>query len=109
VLLGLSAAQKVGIAGMGAAFILFALLSGLVVPRFRPDFPGRFLKPYLALVVVFFAGMLATVVLVGRERAAKAVATGTSLNTPTVAGNPAAGKAVFTSAGCVACHTFTPA
>ena len=29
--------------------------------------------------------------------------------TTTAKGNPAAGKAVFTSAGCAGCHTFTPA
>jgi mono/diheme cytochrome c family protein len=28
---------------------------------------------------------------------------------PVAKGNPAAGKAVFTSAGCGACHTYTPA
>jgi mono/diheme cytochrome c family protein len=31
------------------------------------------------------------------------------VSTPWTGGNAAAGKAVFLSAGCVACHTFTPA
>ena len=39
----LSAAQKAGIAGMGAAFIIFALVSSFVIPRYRPNFPVGFL------------------------------------------------------------------
>ena len=50
-LASLSAAQKAGIAGMGAAFIVFALVSSFVVPRYRPNFPGRSVWPYVGLVV----------------------------------------------------------
>jgi mono/diheme cytochrome c family protein len=32
----------------------------------------------------------------------------TSSTTPNLKGNPTAGKAVFTSAGCAGCHTYTP-
>ena len=58
-LASLSAAQKAGIAGMGAAFIIFALVSSFVVPRYRPNFPGRRVWPYVGLVVCFFAAMMA--------------------------------------------------
>jgi cytochrome c oxidase subunit 2 len=34
---------------------------------------------------------------------------GTVQTTPTVKGDPAAGKQVFTAQGCGACHTFRPA
>ncbi len=32
-----------------------------------------------------------------------------SSTTPNLTGNPTAGKAVFTSAGCAGCHTYAPA
>ncbi len=116
-LAALSDAQKAGIAGMGAAFIIFALVSSFVIPRRMPNFPGgRGVWPYVGVVVCFFAAMMAVVVFVGREKSeAKAAATTPTSTAPTPppppapSGNPAAGKAVFTSAGCVACHTFKPA
>jgi len=40
-ILALTDAQKAGIAGMGAAFIIFALVSSFVLPRTWPNFPGR--------------------------------------------------------------------
>jgi mono/diheme cytochrome c family protein len=113
----LSAAQKAGIAGMGAAFIVFALVSSFVIPRYRPNFPDRRVWPYVGLVVCFFVAMMVVVVFVGREKSeAKAEGTSTPASTspspapgPAPKGDPAAGKALFTAQGCVACHTFAPA
>jgi len=112
----LSAAQKAGIAGMGAAFIVFALLSSLVLPRYRPDFPGkRGVGPYVALAFCFFAAMMAVIVFVGREKSeAKAEGGTTSAPTapappPPAPGNAAVGKRLFAANGCGSCHTFTPA
>ena len=117
-LASLSAAQKAGIAGMGAAFIVFALVSSFVVPRYRPNFPGRSVWPYVGLVVCFFVGMMAVVVFVGREKSEARAQGSTTPSTspsappgppPPVAPNAATGKVVFAANGCAACHTFKPA
>ncbi len=116
-LFSLSTEHEVGLAVAGAAFITFALLSSFVFPRHNPNFPGRKgLRWYLPLCFLFFVGMLSAVLVFGREKPT-AEAAGTSAGTPTTtatapagpAGDATAGKAVFTSAGCAACHTFKPA
>src|SRR5262249_35930868 len=123
VLLALSSAQKAGLAGMGSAFIVFALISSMLIPRYRPEFPARLLGVFLGLVGLFTAAMLLTVFFVARESGEEAAAkpgettatTGTATTpgtetTPAApAGNPAAGKALFAAQGCVSCHTFKPA
>jgi cytochrome c551/c552 len=109
---GLSTSHEIGLAIAGALFIIFALLSSFVFPRFDPDFPGRKgLRWYIPLCFVFFIGMLGAVLYFGREQktAEASAAPGTTATAPAPSGNAAAGKPVFTSAGCVACHTFTPA
>ena len=78
------------------------------------NFPGRGLKLYLVVCVAFFAAMITAVLVFDVEKkAAEAAATPASVTTarrpPVAAGNAAAGKPVFTTAGCAACHTFTPA
>lgn len=119
-LAALSDAQKAGIAGMGAAFIAFALVSSFVLPRRMPNFPGgRGVWPYVGVVVCFFAAMMAVIVFVGREKSeAKAESSAPPASTPSgrpqppppsLKGNPAAGKAVFEANTCASCHTFKPA
>ncbi len=116
-LASLSAAQKAGIAGMGAGFIVFALASSFLIPRYRPDFPGRRVVPYVVLSACFFGAMMAVIVFVGREKS-EARAEGTTPTQtapakppapPPPKGNAAAGKQLFTAQGCVGCHTFAPA
>ena len=51
-----------------ACFVLFALISAMVIPRRRPDFPGIALGVYLAVAVAFFAGMIAAVSIFGKEK-----------------------------------------
>jgi cytochrome c551/c552 len=109
---GLSTSHEIGLAVAGALFITFALLSSFVFPHFDPNFPGKKgLRWYLPLCFVFFIGMLSAVLYFGREQkpAEAAAGTTTTSTTPAATGNAANGKAVFTSAGCAACHTFTPA
>ena len=120
-LLALSALQKTGLALSGAAFVLFALTSALIVPRYRPDFPGRGLRLFIAVTVVFFVGMLGAVIGFARESKEKTAETTTAAATtapssapspspsPAPSGNAAAGKALFAANGCGSCHTFTPA
>jgi mono/diheme cytochrome c family protein len=121
VLLALSAGQKTGLALVGAAFIVFALASAIVIPKFRPDFPGRRVRLFAALAVVFTVGMLAAVIGFAKESEPKAAeatsATATATTAPTTTastttpagGDPVAGKAVFAATGCGSCHTYGPA
>jgi len=102
----LSTAHKIGLASTGAAFIVFSLISAFVLPARNPNFPGRGRNWYLLVAVAFFVAMLSAVFVFGREKKEAAGATGT---TAQAAGNAAAGKLQFTSSGCIACHTFTPA
>src|SRR5579859_2720347 len=105
---------------MGAAFIVFALVSSFVIPRRMPNFPGgRGVWPYVGVVVTFFVAMMAVVVFVGREKSeAKAETTPPASTIPSgkpqppppgPKGNAAAGKAVFAANACASCHTFKPA
>ena len=104
---GLSTSHEIGLAVTGAIFIVFALLSSFVFPRFDPNFPGRKgLRWYIPLCFVFFLAMMSSVLYFGREQATAEAGAGQGT---APAGNVANGKAVFTSAGCAACHTFTPA
>jgi len=118
-LAALSDAQKAGIAGMGAAFIVFALVSSFVIPRRMPNFPGgRGVWPYVGVVVTFFVAMMVVIVFVGREKSEAKAEGPTTPSTqpatppgppPPVTGDATAGKAVFAANGCAACHTFKPA
>ena len=67
-LAALSTGHKLGLGLSGLAFVLFALISAMVIPRRRPDFPGIALGVYLAVAVAFFAGMIAAVSIFGKEK-----------------------------------------
>jgi plastocyanin len=68
VLLGLTTAQKFGLAGVAFVFVIFSLLCALVIPRYRPDFPGgRNLRLFIAVVAVLFVAMLGAVEVFARE------------------------------------------
>ncbi|HEY8193057.1 MAG TPA: cytochrome c [Gaiellaceae bacterium] len=125
-LLGLTTDQKLGLAGTAAVFITFALVSALLIPRYKPDFPGRKgLGLFLVLTGLLTIAMLGAVEVWAKEEEHGAAEThettstesetGTTATAPTTteakrpAGDPAAGKAVFASAGCAGCHTFEAA
>jgi uncharacterized cupredoxin-like copper-binding protein len=68
----LSTGHKVGLGVVGGAFILFALTSSFVMPRKRPDFPGRNgLSVFVLVSFVFFFAMLTAVIVFGVESEAK--------------------------------------
>src|SRR5438067_7716966 len=67
VVAGLSSGHKIGLAAVGGAFILFALVSSLVLPRRNPNFPGRGVGWYVALGLLFLIAMLAAVLVFGKE------------------------------------------
>ena len=49
VVAGLSTGHKIGLAVVGGAFIVFALVSSFVLPRRNPNFPGRFIGLYITI------------------------------------------------------------
>ncbi|MGH3083878.1 MAG: c-type cytochrome, partial [Gaiellaceae bacterium] len=126
-LLALTTNQKLGLAGTAAVFIAFALLSALVIPRANPGFPGRRgLVPFIVVTAILTIAMLGAVEVFAKEEHPETEApgettpepppppattgtTGTTTTTEQPPGSPEAGKAVFLSAGCGACHTFAAA
>jgi cytochrome c6 len=138
VLLALSSTQKLELGLAAAAFVIFALICALVVPRYRPDFPARHLGWFIAAAVLLTVGMLATVVVVAKETGEEEAAaeaheptvtepaeppapgtteTAATATTPTettettetaAGGSDAAGKVVFTT-NCASCHTLSDA
>jgi uncharacterized cupredoxin-like copper-binding protein len=79
--LALSTGHEVGLAVTAAAFIIFALASSFLFPRFRPDYPGRGLLAFVVVAFVFFFGMLAAVETFGAE-SGKPEAAGPETTTP---------------------------
>jgi mono/diheme cytochrome c family protein len=120
VLLGLSTGNAVGLAVVAGIFVVFAIVSALVVPRRWPDFPGRHLRWFIVVTLVLFVATLAAVEVFAKEpKEESAVGETTTEPAPTTtqaaqpppgpAGDAAAGKSVFNSLGCGSCHTFSAA
>ena len=122
VVAALSTGNQIGLAIVGGAFIVFALVSSFVLPARYPNFPGRHVGWYVAAGILFFVAMISAVIIFGVEKketakpgavmtTAAATTTGTATTTAPAAaqGDPVAGKAVFASAGCSACHTLKAA
>jgi uncharacterized cupredoxin-like copper-binding protein len=112
VLLGLTNAQRFGLAGVAFVVIAFSLLCALVIPRYRPDFPGgRHLRLFVAVVAVLFVAMLGAVEVFAREEeepheeaAAETTETGQTAPTttgaaPTTGGTPTTTAAAPTTGG----------
>jgi cytochrome c553 len=123
-LFALTTGHKIGLAAVGIAFIVFALVSSFVMPRRDPNFPGRRVGWFVLVTVGFFLAMMAAVLVFGREAKTESEGSGGAAPTETKAaggggggggggpyanGDAAAGKAVFASAGCNGCHTLKAA
>jgi cytochrome c oxidase subunit 2 len=107
----LSTGNEIGLAGFGAAFIVFSLVSSFVLPARNGNFPGRSRNLYLVVCVAFFVAMMAAVLVFGRESKGEAEAAPTPTTTTPAqpSGDAAAGKALFAKSGCGACHTLAAA
>jgi cytochrome c553 len=68
VLLALTTTGKITLLAVAGTFILFALLTAIVVPRRRPDFPGDRLGAYVAVVGLFFLAQMSAVVWVAETQ-----------------------------------------
>ena len=98
-------------------FIAWALITAIFVPKRSPGFPKR-LDAYIVVSALLFIAQMSAVVWVtgtqeteeethAAETGGGATEGGTTTEAP--AGDAAAGKEVFASAGCVACHTLADA
>jgi cytochrome c551/c552 len=118
---------------VAGVLVVFALVASMVLPRLRPDFPGRRTGLLLAVTILLVGGMLAAVEALGESHefhAEGSEGTGTEPAAPPPTGetgtgqpgetetgetgggptgDPEAGQAVFASAGCGSCHTFAAA
>jgi mono/diheme cytochrome c family protein len=124
-LLALATSNKIWLAAFAGAFILFSLVSALVLPRRRPDFPGEWGRNwFIVATLALFAAMLFAVQVFAKEEetAHEQEAGEVSREKPpgdepqpqettagTAQGNPEAGEAVFSAQGCGACHAFSAA
>ena len=59
--------DKIALGGIALLFIVFALLSSMVIPRWRPEFPGKRRNLFLVATGVLFVAMLAAVELFAVE------------------------------------------
>jgi len=120
VLLAITTTGKIVLLLVAGTFITFSIVVSMVVPRRYPSFPGKRLGLFAAVCVVLFAGQLGAVLWVtGTQEVEEATAgetqpgetsTGGTTTTPAPeAGDAAAGKTVFESAGCKTCHTLADA
>jgi cytochrome c553 len=116
---GLSTGHEIGLAGTGAAFIVFALISSFVLPARIPNFPGKYRNVYLVVCVCFFAAMISAVLVFGKESKsgeasaapppAGSTTTTTSGGGGQVQGNVTLGATIFKTKGCSGCHTLKAA
>ena len=124
---GLTTLGKTTLVIVAALFITWAIVTAIFVPKRNPQFPRR-LDAYILVSAILFLAQMSTVVWVSQtqevEEAHAAEGTGSEHGeeagggeeggTPTTpaapaAGDAAAGKQVFATAGCVACHTLADA
>ena len=127
-LLGLSTGNAVGLALIAGAFVVFALLSALVIPRRWPQFPGRGLGWFIAATLVFFVATLGAVEVFAKEEPEEAAVSETATEPGETETEPAgttteeaqpppappqgdavAGRQAFEAEGCGGCHTFSAA
>lgn len=106
-----------------AVLVVFSLVVAIVVPKRNPDFPGRRMGVFFLVSLALVGGMLATVEVYGSEGSKAEAApaesapaepappaeTGGQTTSPAPAGDPAAGKEIFATAGCATCHTLADA
>ena len=122
---------ETGLLVVALAFIVFALVAALVIPRSRPTFPGDKLGLFLAICGVFFVAQMTAVLVLAEvgeadepvEEQEAGAGEGEEEPPPgepapgeepppgeAAGGSTAVGKEIFLgSAGCASCHTLADA
>jgi mono/diheme cytochrome c family protein len=122
VLLAITTTGKVVLLIVAGTFIAFSLVVSMLVPRRHPTFPGARIRLFLGVSALLFAVQIGAVLWVtGTQEVEESAAAETpaettpaettpAQTTPAAApGDAAAGKRVFLSIGCTACHTLADA
>lgn len=65
--LALATGDKIGLGVVAGLFIAFALASALLIPRYRPGYPGRGLRVFILVSLAFFLAMMGAVQTFGKE------------------------------------------
>lgn len=124
---------ELGLLVVALVFVAFALIVALVIPRARPDFPGKRLGVFVGICLLLFAAQMTAVFLLAEVGEADEPAVEGTETTPTETaptettptetettgvtettettgeeGDAEAGKAVFVS-NCGSCHTLADA
>jgi mono/diheme cytochrome c family protein len=111
--LALTTGNMLGLGLIAGAFVIYALVVSMVIPRFKPDFPGskRGVWLFILVTLVFFVGTLAAVEGFAKEEEEHAEAAPAATTEAPAADEEkiALGKTVFESAGCESCHTLADA
>ena len=113
---GLTSLGKTVLLVVAITFITWAIVTAIFVPKRSPGFPRR-LDAYILVSAILFIAQMSAIVWVSETQEAEEAhaAEGTpghGEKTPPPAGGAgdvAAGKAVFESAGCATCHTLADA
>jgi mono/diheme cytochrome c family protein len=114
---GITSLGKTVLIIVAATFIAWAIITAIFVPKRHPTFPRR-LDAYILVSALLFVGQMTAVVWVTgtqeveeEAHAAEGGSGGGQETTPPpeTAGDAAAGKKVFLTAGCTACHTLADA
>jgi mono/diheme cytochrome c family protein len=115
---GITTLGKTVLLIVAVTFISWAIVTAIFVPKRNPTFPRR-LDAYILVSVLLFVAQITTVVWVTGtqevEEAHASEAEGSGGETagppppPAAGGDAAAGKTVFATAGCTACHTLADA
>ena len=61
VIASITTTGKIGLLAVAGTFIAFSLIVAMVVPKRRPEFPGRRLRLFILVTAALFAAQLATV------------------------------------------------
>jgi mono/diheme cytochrome c family protein len=113
---------EIGLLVVAAAFIVFALIVALVIPRGRPEFPGKRLGIFVGVCVVFFLAQMGAVLALAEvgeadepvaheEEPTEPTPTDTEpapTEPPAAEGDAVAGKEIFVT-NCSSCHTLADA
>jgi uncharacterized cupredoxin-like copper-binding protein len=70
VIVALTTENKILLGGTALIFIVFALASAFLIPRYRPDYPGRRLGLFVVVCIALFVAMMAAVELFAVEEEA---------------------------------------
>ena len=107
-LLSLSTGHTIGLVLMAGGLIVFALVCSFVLPRRWPNFPGTHMGWFIFVALLFFVVEESKSEAAGGGSTAEtqSATTGGTTTSAAPAGDATKGKALYTSLGCIGCHSL---